>query len=67
MEFSLPSLAVGALFSLIGWSAWRYGKLNSSARHMLLGVGLMVVGYLIPDPWVGLLVGAVLTGLLFIP
>ncbi|QQR82006.1 MAG: hypothetical protein IPJ69_05905 [Deltaproteobacteria bacterium] len=63
----MGSIFIGIMFSIVGLGAWRYGKKIASARHMLLGVGLMVYGYFVPNVWLSLLVGSILTAFLFWP
>ncbi len=67
MDFNLTSLFIGMGFGVIGFSAWRYGRKMQSGRHMLLAVGLMGYAYFVPNPWISLAVGSVLTVLLFWP
>jgi energy-coupling factor transporter transmembrane protein EcfT len=67
MDLNFGTIFVGILFSLVGFAAWRYGRMKQSIRHLLLAVALMVFGYFVPNPWLGLLIGGVLTGLLFWP
>ncbi len=66
-SWSMGSIFIGIMFSIIGIAAWRYGKQKASARHMLLGVGLMAYGYFVPNVWLSLLVGFILTAFLFWP
>jgi len=63
---SLGNIVVVAVFSLIGFVAFRYSRKNDEARPMLLGAALMVYGYFISDAWVSLAVGCVLTSLIFL-
>lgn len=67
MNFELGNLILGFFFGIIGISAWRYGKQNASARHMLLGVMLIAFTYFIPNFLVSLLVGIGLSIFLFWP
>lgn len=67
LNFDMGTMVVGVLFGIVGWSAWKYGRNISSARHMLLGVGLMAYAYFVPQLWLSILVGLVLTGFLFWP
>lgn len=67
MEFNLYSIIIGFLFGIVGFGAWKYGRQSQSERHMLLAVALMGYSYFISDVWISLLVGAVLTVLLFWP
>ena len=64
---SLGNLLVIAVFSLVGFAAFRHGKRNSEVRPMLLGVALMAYGYFVSDVWISLAVGSVLTALIFFP
>lgn len=67
MSFDTSSLFCGLFFGVIGYAAWRYGRRMTSVRHLLLGLVLMVYGYFIPNVWLNVSVGAVLTLLLFWP
>ena len=64
---SIGNIVVVAIFSLVGFAAFRYGRKNDETRPMLLGAALMVYGYFISDPWLSLAVGGVLTALIFFP
>jgi predicted phage tail protein len=64
---SAANIFVAVLFSLVGFAAFRYGKKEGEARPMFLGAALMVYGYFVSNAWVSLLVGGVLTALLFYP
>ena len=64
---SIGNIVVVAIFSLVGFAAFRYGRKNDEVRPMLLGAALMVYGYFIPDAWLSLAVGGVLTALIFFP
>ena len=67
MTFDIYSIFISILFSLVGIAAWRYGRQQVSARHMILAVLLMGYGYFIPNPWWCFAVGCILTLLLFWP
>ncbi len=67
MTLDLTTIFIGMFFGIIGYGAWRYGKNTQSARHMLLGVALMVFGYIVPSPEYAVLVGGILSILLFWP
>ena len=67
MSFSPASLFVGILFSLVGFSAFLYGKRNGEPRPLLIGIVLMFYGYFVPNPWIALAAGAALTALIFWP
>ena len=60
-------LIAGICFSVIGFSAWRYGKRIQSTRHMLVGGALMVYPYVIYDLIAVIVIGLLLTALLFWP
>ncbi len=63
---SLANILVVVFFSLVGFAAFRYGKTNGEARPMLIGAALMVYGYFVSNVWLSLLVGVVLTALIFV-
>ena len=63
---TIGNILVVALFSLVGFAAFRYGRRNDEVRPMLLGVALMVYGYFISNAWLSLAVGGVLTALIFL-
>ncbi|MFI5142914.1 MAG: hypothetical protein ACHQQS_05065 [Thermoanaerobaculales bacterium] len=64
---SAANIFVVVIFSLVGLAAFRYGKKNAEVRPLVLGVLLMVYGYFVSNAWVSLLVGGVLTALIFYP
>jgi hypothetical protein len=60
MGLTLPSPAyiLGAiLFGLLGFAAWRYGKVVEHPRTRWLGVALMFYPYLVGRTWLLYLVG----------
>ena len=64
---SVATIAVAVFFSLVGFAAYRYGRKAGEMRPVFLGIALMFYGYFFSNPWVELLVGAVLTLLIFYP
>jgi hypothetical protein len=64
---SPANIFVVVMFSIVGLAAFRYGKKNGEPRPLVLGVLLMVYGYFVSDAWISLLVGGLLTGLIFYP
>ena len=62
---SMGNILVVVIFSLVGLAAFRYGKKNGEARTMVLGAALMVYGYFVSNAMISLLVGSVLTALIF--
>ncbi len=67
MSFDPYSIIIGIAFGIVGYAAWRYGRKNQSARHMILAVMLMGYGYFVPNPWLCLAAGLALTFFLFWP
>ena len=67
MDFDPYSLFWGFIFGLIGFAAWRYGKQRASDRHILLALLLMGFSYFFSNSWVIVLIGTLLTVLLFWP
>ena len=67
MEIDLASFALSFAFSVIGWSAFRYGRKRSDMRKVAIGLILMIYGYFLDGPLLVGLVGALLTVLLFWP
>ena len=65
--FSVYTLILAVLFSLVGFAAFRYGRKNSEPRPLILGIALMAYGYFVTNPWVSLAIGSVLTLALFFP
>lgn len=65
--FSLATILIAVLFSLVGFAAFRYGKKNGEPRPLFLGIALMAYGYFVTNAWVSLGIGALLTLLLFFP
>jgi len=63
---SLGNILVVVFFSLVGFAAFRYGKKEGEVRPMLIGAALMVYGYFVSNVWLSLLVGVVLTALIFV-
>lgn len=66
-SFDMKTVVAGIFFSLVGFSAWRYGRHSQSGRHMILAVVLMAYPYFVPGFWWSLLVGSSLTVFLFWP
>lgn len=67
MDFDPASLFGGLVFSTVGFGAWRYGRKMDSARHMLLGVALFGLPWLLSGGWGLWAVGSALTVGLFWP
>ena len=67
MSLSPGSIFVSIVFSLVGFSAYLYGKRNAEPRPLIIGVILMIYSYFVPNPWMSFGVGALLTGLIFYP
>lgn len=65
--FDMVGIFIGLVTGLIGWCAWRYGRQNTSERHMILGVILMGYPYLISGNILSISIGVLLTALLFWP
>jgi MFS family permease len=65
--FSIYTLILAVLFSLVGFAAFRYGRKNSEPRPLILGIALMAYGYFVSNAWVSLAIGSVLTLALFFP
>ncbi len=62
----IGNLIVVVIFSLVGLAAFTYGKKNGEARPMVIGAALMAYGYVVSNVWVSLLIGGVLTALIFL-
>jgi hypothetical protein len=60
-------LFASILMGLIAWAAFRYGRQNSSIRHILIAAILMVVPYFVVDPAYLAIAGGALTVFLFWP
>lgn len=60
-------LLASILMGLIAWAAFRYGRQNSSIRHILIAAILMVVPYFVVDPAHLAIAGGALTVFLFWP
>jgi MFS family permease len=65
--FSVYTLILAVLFSLVGFAAFRYGRKNSEPRPLIIGIALMAYGYFVSNAWVSLAIGSVLTLALFFP
>jgi len=63
--FNWPNLIGNGLFSIIGLSAFVYGKKIKSAKPLVIGLVLMIYPYFIPNTVLLYLVGAALTAALF--
>lgn len=66
-EFSVATLVLALFFGLVGFAAFRYGRKNQEPRPLFIGIALMAYGYFVTNAWVSLVVGSVLTLLLFFP
>ena len=64
---SMATVFIVVLFSIIGFAVFRYGRKTNEPRPLVLGVLLMGYGYFISNAWLSLLVGTVLTLLVFFP
>jgi hypothetical protein len=64
---SVGTIIVAVFFSLVGFAAYRYGRKTGEMRPVMLGIALMFYGYFFSNAWVELLVGGVLTALIFYP
>ena len=62
---SAANLFGGLLFGAVGFSAFIYGKKQSSAKPMLIGIALMAYPYFISNTLALYLVGAGLSASLF--
>lgn len=67
MELSPSALFAGLVFGVAGFAAWQVGRKRQSGSKMVFGLVLMVMPYLVPDPWVWLVGGLLLAGLWYIP
>ncbi len=67
MDFDINAIIIGMFFGIIGYGAWRYGRSAESPRHLYLAVGLMGFSYFVSNMWLTLVIGGVLTLLLFWP
>jgi hypothetical protein len=66
-SMSVATIVVAVFFSLVGFAAFRYGKKEGEFRPLVLGIALMFYGYFFSNAWLELLVGGVLTALIFYP
>jgi hypothetical protein len=64
---SPANIFIVVMFSIVGLAAFRYGRKNGEMRPLVLGALLMVYGYFVSDAWLSLLVGGLLTALIFYP
>lgn len=60
-------LFLSIFLGLIAWAAFRYGRQNSSVRHIVIAVVLMLVPYFVVNPLHLGIAGAALTVFLFWP
>ncbi len=63
---NFASIIAGSIFSAVGFAAFIYGKKQAIVKPMLIGSGLMVYPYFFSDTMTIVVIGAVLTSLLFI-
>ncbi len=63
--FNWPNLIGGALFGIIGFSAFIYGKKEKSAKPLVIGLALMIYPYFIPNTVLLYLVGTALSAALY--
>jgi hypothetical protein len=64
---SPATIFIAVTFGIVGLAAFRYGRKNGETRPLVVGMLLMVYGYFVTDAWLSLLVGGLLTALLFYP
>jgi len=64
--FNWANLIGGVIFSIIGWSAFRYGKREKSVRPMAIGAALMIYPYFIANTFLAYVIGIALTAALFL-
>jgi hypothetical protein len=65
-DFSFAGFIGGALFSLVGYGAYRYGKNAGKSTPLMLGIALMLYPYFVSNGAAVWLVGAGLSGCLFL-
>jgi len=61
MDLSTGSLMASLLVSSVGFGIYIHGKRQAVLSHCLVGLGLMVFPYLVPDPFwmITIAVGAI--------
>ncbi len=65
--FSIWTLVIAVVFSLVGWIAFRHGRKNHEPKPLFIGIALMAYGYFVTNAWVSLAIGTALTLGLFFP
>jgi hypothetical protein len=65
-EVSLWATIIGGAFSCVGLVALGYGKKNGQPRAMFIGAALLIYPYFTPGALLTAVVGAALTGALFL-
>ena len=65
--FSIWTIVLALVFSLVGWIAFRNGRKNHEPKPIFIGIALMAYGYFVTNAWVSLAIGSALTLALFFP
>ncbi len=60
-----PNIIGGLIFGLIGFIAFQYGRKEKSLKPTMIGLGLMIYPYFVPDTVLLYIVGVVLTAVLY--
>ena len=67
MKMSTANILASVIFGSIGFSAFIYGKKQSSLKALVIGIILMVYPYFVQNPIALFAIGGVLTVALFVP
>lgn len=67
MDVSPSALFAGLIFSSVGMGAWMIGRKRQSAGKMVIGMLLMGLPCVVPDPWIWLVGALTCAALWFVP
>ena len=67
MDVSPSALFAGLIFSSVGMGAWMIGRRRQSGGKMALGLVLMGLPFVVPDPWIWLVGGLGCAALWIVP
>ena len=66
-QISLWGIVLGTIFGGVGFVSFRYGRKQEEVRPTVLGIVLMLYTLVIYNVWAILIIGSILTTLIFYP
>jgi hypothetical protein len=66
MEFNVPNLIAGFVFSGVGFVYFSFARKQTKPPILICGLLLMIYPYFVDKLWVSIVVGMVLSGLPFV-